>query len=201
MSTKRIVSMGSNVYHRLDCRYVKAIKRENRITSLKTDLIYNGCRPCRCCNGMDHIYKTESDEISRYAKKHGMELNYIDGILYVKTNVGCWKLVYSRSQEKIAIYHRNATSRPINFEHPQYEHYHRQTDILYVPYIMKCLSYIKEHDRFREAEKNGIILMDLKNGRHRKNAEKAKRKAERKHMDSLFDLIESQLGMSAVSCC
>ena len=41
-----------------------------------------------------------------YSKYKKMQFNYINGILYVKTEIGCWKLVYVRREEKIALYHR-----------------------------------------------------------------------------------------------
>lgn len=84
-----------------------------------------------------------------YEKKKNMEFKYVNGMLYVKTEISLWKLVYSRKDEKIAIYHRNATAEAVNMDCLENEKFHRQKDIQYVETIQGCLSYIYEHDKFR----------------------------------------------------
>ena len=45
-----------------------------------------------------------------------MEFKYIKETLYVNTDMGCWKPVYSSGMEQIALYHRNSRQAPLDFK-------------------------------------------------------------------------------------
>lgn len=49
-----------------------------------------------------------------------------DEMLYVKTEIGCWRLVYSRGMEYIVLYHRNTRQAPIDFQYSELGKYHWQ---------------------------------------------------------------------------
>ena len=108
---------------------------------------------------MKFLYDRDISTLDYYKRKMAMDYKMVDGILYVKTEVSCWKLVYSRREEKIFLYHRNKSSQPLNFDLPQAERYHRQTDVQPSASINKHLRYIYEHDRYRAAEAKGEKLV------------------------------------------
>ena len=89
MNTKRIMSRESAVYHRENCIYAGRIKRENMLITTGDEAKYRGYRPCRCCNGMKYHVTNSQGTITYYEKYRGMQFLFRDGILYVKTDMGC----------------------------------------------------------------------------------------------------------------
>lgn len=124
-------------------------------------------------------------------ENRGMEFKYMGGILYVKTAMGCWKLVYSKSQEQIALYHRNARQKPLDFKHPDQDRYHQQKDQLYFKNIAMALNYIYDHDKFRAAEKRGDKIR-YKNEKYKQQAKKREKRAALRRMDRIFEKLEKE---------
>ena len=141
MSTKRIMSIESNIYHRPSCKYVYFMKPSNKEKLLWEDAKRCG-RPCRHCNSMSFLCTEERKTIEWNTENRNMEFKYKDGMLYVKTKVGCWKLVYARNMEQIALYHRNSRQAELDFKHPEKDRYHQQRDQLYFNNIAQALNYI-----------------------------------------------------------
>lgn len=194
MNNKRIVSIGFNsmIYHKPGCRYVERIKNQNKMFLTKGEVTSEGYHICKYCNSMNHHIQAEQRNIDYYAKAKNMEFKYINGILYVKTEIGCWKLVYVRKEEKISLYHRNTTTKPLNFENPQYEAYHRQQDKLYSNSIQGCLDYIYEHDKYKAAVGRGEKVTRFSNKKYARYEVNIQRKRENKRVDDLFKMIEQQ---------
>lgn len=192
MSTKRVMSMETKIYHKPNCRFAKRIKKKNKITLPGKDARRQGYRPCKCCNKMSYLYRTEKGLMSCFEKKKNMKFLYQKGILYAATRVGCWKLVYLKDAEMITLYHRNSFKPGEGFDRPQEGRYHRQRDQQYFISIHKALIYIDAHDRFREAEQNGAKEIAFSNEKYRRQAEKRKRRKEINRVNNLFRLLESQ---------
>lgn len=193
MRNERIVSMGTNslIYHKQGCRYVLRIKRKNRMHLSKQAAEDMGYRLCKCCNSMNHHYATERKSIALYREKK-LEFNYIAGSLYVKSEIGCWKLVYARREDKIAIYHRSRTDKPLDFTQPQYEIYHRQKDKMYASGIASALHYIYEHDKYRAAVERGEKIMKFSNEKYRRRETKVQWRRQCRRIDSLFKTLEEE---------
>lgn len=194
MNNRRIISFSgkTNVYHRPGCKYVQMMRLQNQMEINRQAARAAGYCSCRCCNSMNYQYKCEQARIALYAEEKGMEIKYIDGIVYVKTEVGCWKLVYARSVEKIAVYHRNHTETPLDFSKPQDELYHRQSDIPYVKNICGCLEYIDKHDKYRAAEQNGQRITRFSKEKYKRAAEKRIRRTQQHRVDLLFRELEAK---------
>lgn len=204
MNNERIVSIGANsmIYHKPGCRYVERIKHKNRMLLPKHDAKAEGYHVCRYCNSMNHHYHVEQHTIDFYSRCKKMQFNYIDGIVYVKSEIGCWKLVYVRKEEKIALYHRNTTTKPLDFEHPQYEAYHRQEDKPFCNSIEGYLDYIYKHDKYKAAIARGEKVTKFSSEKYRKHEAKAQRKRQRNRVDYLFRMIEGQnTGYKELSYC
>ena len=65
MSTKRIMSIESNIYHRPSCKYVYFMKPSNKEKLLWEDAKRCG-RPCRHCNSMSFLCTEEGIVVLRY---------------------------------------------------------------------------------------------------------------------------------------
>lgn len=191
MGKTRIVCYGSDVYHKLGCRYVDRMLQQNQLQVTRDDAIRHGCRICRYCNSMNHHVYTE-DSVIEYFKRNGMQFKYIDGILYVKTEISCWKLVYVRAEEKLTLFHRNASSVPVNFEHPEHERYHHQDDVPYASTISKYLNYISEHDRYKAVVMNGETVTSFSSRRSKNLAKKSDRKRSINRVNYLFRCLERE---------
>lgn len=204
MNNERIVSIGTNsmIYHKPGCRYVERIKYQNRMSLPKRDAKVEGYHVCRYCNSMNHHYRVEQHTLDFYSRRKKMQFIYIDRILYVKSEIGCWKLVYVRKEEKIVLYHRNTTTKPLDFEHPQYESYHRQKDKPYCNSIEGYLDYIYEHDKYKAAIARGEKVTKFSSEKYRKREAKAERKRQCNRVDYLFRMLERQnTGFKKLSYC
>lgn len=206
MSIKRVVCYGSDVYHKPGCKYVRRMKTMNTLHVTKDDAIRHHCRICRYCNSMNYHLNVEKETISSFESEKNMQFKVIDGILYVKTDIGCWKLIYVRREEKITLYHRNKSFEPINWEHPEKENYHHQNDIPYSETIGNYLSYIYDHDKYKRAVMNGEKITEFSNARSRNLAARCDKKRERRQarnrIDYLFRCIEREnAGSKQISYC
>lgn len=204
MNNKRIISLQSNtkVYHKPGCRYVKRIKNSNYIEISKGEVVAAGYHICNYCNSMNHLLNAEKGITNLFERKHNMKFNYINGILYVRTELSCWKLVYSRSAKKIIIYHRNSSDSEIDFQHPDQEKYHRQIDIKYVKNIQNALKYIYEHDKYWMYEKEGRKPNHFSSKKYERQAQKRQKRQSIKKVDEMFRMLEIQNPeYQKISCC
>lgn len=194
MNNERIVSIGTNsmIYHKPGCRYVERIQYKNRMSLPKSDARREGYHVCRYCNSMNHHYRVEQQTLDFYKRVKKMQFNFINGILYVKSEIGCWKIVYIRKEEKFALYHRNATAKELDFEHPQYEPYHRQEDKPFCNTIEGYLDYIYEHDKYKVAISRGETVIKFSSKKYERHEAKAQRKRQNSRVDYLFRMLERQ---------
>ncbi len=203
-NSKVIVSLSgkSKVYHKIGCHHIDHMKMWNMMEITKGEAEASGYRICRCCNGMNHHMRTEDGVIDFYKRKRNMEFRYINGVLYVKTPIGCWKLVYTRGGQRIVLYHRNYGLSRLNFDKPQYDEYHRQQDVPHSDSIAHYLNYIYEHDRFKEAVRTGEKIIVYSSKKNKKRADKSMKKYEQKRVDYLFRMLEMQnAGYKQLSMC
>lgn len=105
----RVVSMQSKakVYHREECRYAKKILPKNRMQLSSEAAEKAGYHICPYCDGMDALFRMKKEQILKYARKNHMEVDLLNHVLYVRTDVGCWKMIYSMSEQRFLLYHKN----------------------------------------------------------------------------------------------
>jgi len=92
------------------------------------------------------------------------------------------------------LYHRNDTGHPVDFEHPEWETYHKQGDKPLVSSLIEAFTYIYQHDRFRKAEQEAggdIKKMGL-DKKSREKVMKIKRRQKIRRVEYLFRQIESE---------
>ena len=201
----RIISRKSSdmVYHRAECRYVKRIRKKNRIQMRWEDAEWKGYRPCRYCNGIEFLYKLEKEAIERYAEQFNLNVDLRDRKIYVRTEVGCWKIIYKYRDQRFILLHRNYVKGRIALEDVEKAPFHRQGDMSEAGSIMKYLKYIKEHDEFKQKAPKDYRKLPQDTERHRRYYRAAKKREEKrsaKRLDRLFHLIETQEGIKPLSC-
>ena len=105
----RIMSRESSnmVYHRPECRYAGKIRKKNRVQMKWEDAEWKGYRPCKCCDGIDFLYKMEKEKIERYAEQFNLDVDFKDRKIYVRTDAGCWKIIYKIRNQRFILLHRN----------------------------------------------------------------------------------------------
>ncbi|MCM1144975.1 MAG: hypothetical protein NC407_09720 [Lachnoclostridium sp.] len=185
----------SMVYHRPQCRYVRKIHKKNRIQMAWEDAEWKGYRPCKCCDGIEFLYQTGKAEIERYAKQFNLDVDLKDRKIYVRTDAGCWKIIYKIRDQKFILLHRNYVNGRIALEDVEKAPYHRQGDVMEAGSIMKYLKYIQKHDEFKQNAPDDYRKLPQNTKRQKFYYRSAKKRAERnsaKRLDSLFLLIEKQ---------
>ncbi|MCM1049997.1 MAG: hypothetical protein NC433_16395 [Clostridiales bacterium] len=202
----RIMSIesSSRVYHRPECRYAGKIDKRNRIKMRWEDAEWKGYRPCKCCDGIDFLYKMEKEKIERYAEQFNINVDFKDRKIYVRTDVGCWKIIYKIRDQIFILLHRNYVNGRIELEDAEKAPFHRQGDIPESGSIMKYLKYIKAHDEFKYNAPNDYRTLPQNTARQKLYYNTAKKRAEKssaKRLDMLFCLIEKQEGINPLSCC
>lgn len=202
----RVISMESNgmVYHRAECRYAQKVYKRNRMKITWEDAEYYGYRPCKCCDNINFIYKTELNYINEFCKTNNMEVDLRDNKIYVRTDVGCWKIVYKKSMQKFILLHRNYADGRISLDDVEKAPYHRQGDVSQAGSIKKYLKYIKSHDEFKQNLPADYRQMPRDTKKQRSYYNAAKKRADRRsarRLDSLFNMIERKEGIKYLSFC
>ncbi len=77
------------IYHRSECRYVIKIRKKNQIKMNWEDAEWKGYYPCKCCDGIEFLYKLEKNRVERYAKQFNIDVDLKDKKVYVRTDAGC----------------------------------------------------------------------------------------------------------------
>lgn len=201
MISKESTSM---VYHRAECRYARKIYKENRLQMNWEDAEWKGYRPCKCCDSISFLYSMELDNIECFAEQHNLDIDLKNNKIYVRTDVGCWKIVYKKGNQKFILLHRNYVDGRIALDEVDNAPYHRQGDMGEAGSIMKYLKYIQKHDAFKQNMPTDYRHMPRNTKRQKAYYRSAKRKAQKcsaRRLDSLFVLIEGQQNIKSLSFC
>lgn len=194
----------SRVYHRPECRYAGRIRKTNRIRMDWEDAEWRGYRPCKCCDGMEYLYRMDMEKIERYAEQFHMDVDLKDRKIYVRTDVGCWKIIYKISNQRFILLHRNYVNGRVCLEEAEKAPFHRQGDMPEAGNIMKYLKYIREHDEFKQNLPKDYRQLPQDTKRQKlyyRTAKKREEKRSARRVDSLFLLIEKQEGIKQLSYC
>lgn len=203
----RIMSKQSNsmVYHRPECSYARRIYKRNRIKLSWQDAEWKGYRTCKCCNNMKFLYQLEQDVAEKFCKnQHNMDMDLVGNMVYVRTDVGCWKIHYKKREQKFILFHRNFVKGHIALEDIEKAPYHRQKDMYEAGSILKLLQYIQGHDEFRQFGPADYRQMPQRTRRQRNYYQAAKRIQEKRsarRVDYLFRMIEQKEGIKQLSVC
>lgn len=165
---------------------------------------HRGYRPCKCCDGINFLYKLDEESIQYYAEKNNMDVDLKDNKVYVRTDVGCWKIIYKRGMQQFILLHRNFVKGRISLDEVEHGAYHRQGDIAQAGSIMKYLKYIQKHDDFKQSMPDDYRQMPQDTKRQKAYYNAAKKRADRRsarRLDNLFIMIERKEGIKQLSFC
>ncbi len=194
----------SMVYHRPECRYARKIYKRNMIQMNWEEAEWKGYHPCKCCDGAEFLYNLELRNIESFSRQHNLDVDLRYGKIYVRTDVGCWKIVYKRSIQRFILLHRNFVNGRISLEEADNAPFHRQGDMAEARSIMKYLKYIKNHDKFKQNMPADYRQMPRNTKRQKAYYQSAKRRAEKRNarqLDNLFAMIERREGIKSLSLC
>ncbi|MCM1398326.1 MAG: hypothetical protein NC225_02465 [Clostridium sp.] len=202
----RMMSKQSNdmVYHRAECRYARKIYKRNRVYMKWEDAESKGYRPCKCCDGAEFLYNLELNNIRRFTAQHNMDIDLKDGKIYVRTDAGCWKIIYKISMQKFILLHRNYVNGRVSLEEADKAPFHRQGDMPDSGSIMKYLNYIQKHDEFKlnmPADYRQLPQDSKKQKTYYRSAKRRAQKQSARRLDELFDMIERKEGIKNLSFC
>jgi len=202
----RIVSMESKsmVYHRSTCKCVENILKENQMKIKWEDAEHYGYRPCKCCDGITYLYNSNLRNIKAFCEQNNMDVDLMNDKIYVRTDVGCWKIIYKYEEQAFILLHKNHTEGRLRLAEVEQGAYHRQADMAYSGNIMKYLNYIQKHDDFKKKMPEDIRQMPTSTKKQKAHYKSAVRREERKaakRLDSLFLMIERKEGIKHLSFC
>ncbi len=204
MKKKMIISMNSRakLYHRAECRYAKQIKIKNRMEISRSQAEELGYFVCPHCDGMRALYSFEKKAIEKYVGKENLFVDMVGDWLYVRTEIGCWKIVYQKKTGKFLLFHKNYIEEGNKLENVEKGAYHRQGDKLFSENILGYLQYIREHDKARKIEMKDYRMLPRETAQQKKyyaSARARERRRQTKRVFQLFDLIEQQPGYRELS--
>ncbi len=189
---KMIVLPGSKVYHERNCWHLKHSKQANWIYIKPEKADRKGYRPCKCCSTTRFHLTYERKVLNRFIEGKNMEYKVLDNAMFVKTEISCWKILYVPRDMTYRIYHRNKSDQPVDFQHPELEHYHFQQDKQDATTMAACFQYIRSYDSFRKIEQEVGGNMKIVNisPKYRRQFINRKRRQEQRRLDSLFAALE-----------
>ncbi|MCM1263583.1 MAG: hypothetical protein NC313_12795 [Butyrivibrio sp.] len=192
------------VYHRPECKYVQKIHRKNRMKMEWEEAEWRGYRPCKCCDNVRFLYHMELENIEYFARQNNIDVDLKNNKIYVRTDVGCWKIVYRKSIQRFILLHRNYVNGRIDLDNVDNAPYHRQGDMAESGSIVKYLKYIKKHDDFKQnlpMDYRQMPQNSRKQKMYYKSAKKRAQKRSSRQLDMLFALVERQENIKEFSFC
>ena len=193
------------VYHRPGCRYAESIK-ENNISYEKTEWAeLRGYRPCKWCSRMDGRFQIEKKAVGEYLANSGLVMVRKNHMLYIRSDIGCWKVVFSKKFNDFVLYHRNHADGIVPLAEVEKDSYHKQSDHFQFNSIMGAARYIVKHDTAKKILSIGSYKdLPRQTKKQKEYYKSAKNKAHRnsiQRIDDLFRQIEDQSRMQRYSFC
>ena len=184
------------VYHKAGCIYARRIKCENRMSISKEEAEKKRYCECKYCAGLQGEMRAHAAEI-RYWKKKGMAEICYDGnadTAYVTTKLGAWKIMENRFG-KYYLHHLNHFTEDMPISQIKDGEYHRQADVKPTDSFCKIIHYIIDHDKAKVIMKDDFRKLPQSTKKQKKYYKQAERKAalkQRRRIDHLFALLESE---------
>ena len=203
----KAIKKKKRIYHRYDCIYARRIKPENRIEVRKEKMGKRRYHVCKYCAGLQGDVNVHKKAFATLSKKRNMEFCYhkASDTLYIRTEIGFWKVFLKKELGEYLLYHRNTYSAGMEFNEAIHGEFHRQSDVKATESIDKLVEYITAHDRaklvimddYRKLPKSTRTQKKYYRAAERKNRRKAMRR-----LDSIFEMLEqTQTGIKQYSIC
>ena len=180
------------MFHINICGHVRNIRPEHRVWfSDEADARSAGYIFCSCCSPVGKIYRKEKAAIDKAVSGKGVKVTYYDGVLYVDTMIGTWKITRN-SKRRLTLWHGNTESyEKCRKENGRIIHkYHPQKDTGSSTSILYFVKYIVRHDTWRSEKASDYKALPKNTKRQRKAYRENKRKAEGRAERTVFNLLE-----------
>ncbi len=186
---------GKQVFHKPGCSYVKRMKPWNRVTLDRKRAIKKGYCSCTRCRGMQVELKTDP-EIQQLLEQGTITADYNrkTDTLYIRTDIGCWKVFTKDDPEMLYLFHKNTYHPNMTMMTIQWGEYHRQTDVPLTASLVKLVHYIVDHDRAKaiiQKDYRKLPHATSKQRHYYKQAKKRHRRQQVRRVDWLFRQLES----------
>ncbi len=193
----------SMVYHRPQCRYAKRMNRKNRMQMYWYEAEKQGYRPCKCCDAMKFLYSVEEADVGIYGDQHNLDVDLVEDEIIIRTDVGCWKILYKKDRQKFVLLHRNYAKGRVPLEDVNKAPFHYQKDFRSCGSIIPFVKYIKAHDEYKA---NPVASRDMPQRTERqksyyRSAKRRENKRAAQRLDALFRMIECKEGIKQLSFC
>ena len=179
-------------FHINICGHVRNISPEHRVWfSDEADARSAGYTFCSCCSPVGKAYRKEKAAIDKAVSGKGVKVTYYDGVLYVDTMIGTWKITRN-SKRRLTLWHGNTESyEKCRKENGRIIHkYHPQKDTGSSTSILYFVKYIVRHDTWRSEKASDYKALPKNTKRQRKAYRENKRKAEGRAERTVFNLLE-----------
>ena len=179
MVASRAIEKKQRIYHRCGCMYAQRIKPEHRKELDSKKVLMLHYRECKYCGGLAGDVRAHRKTIDTWTQKNNMIFTYHGKTqtLYMRTEIGCWKIFRKEELGQYLLYHRNFYDKGMRFKEAANGEYHRQRDYRKLP------RSTKQQEKYYNAAKK----------------RDERRRAER--LDNLFFMIECKEGIRKLSYC
>ena len=176
-----------NSYHEDFCPYVKRMTRRKRMSETKAkEKGYCECKFCHSVRGLVYKYK-------KLPPFRDISYDKVDDAFCIRTNVGFWKLIWSKRKQTWALWHMNGRGSNCFDASKKNEElmrgsFHRQDRFLPTSSIMEAINYIESHDRnYDIAEHDNIKKL---NRGSKKQKLHYRQQRNRKRKESLYNVYK-----------
>ena len=140
-------------------------------------------------------YNGEGMEQNKYNERWGMTFVYDENsdILYARTDIGCWKIVWDDKPRGFRLYHMNIYSGVVSIQTLLEGEYHRQHDMRVTNKIESILVYIRKHDLAKKRRKKDYRYLPKNTKCQKRRYNKARQKHQFQQInrvDEIFKVLE-----------
>lgn len=191
----RIISLISpgNVYHKDGCPYVQKISGKYKKWVNVNDRRYRKYRECKYCGGIRGYARVFGKRPERHSKEKKVSCYYekATGYIYLKTDIGFWKIVYKQDTKRFLLFHLNRFDPSKKVKEMMKDRYQRQNDVGPSDNFDSLVNYIVAHDKSKKIMADDYRKLPHKTFKEKKYYEKAKQKAKRQESKRMEELFES----------
>lgn len=191
----------SNIYHRMNCRYVENFCEDIFDYYDQEDSALIGLKPCKCCCNEKKYLEEISDKLPKIFEGVTVDIRILDHHIYVNSETSEWKFKYDALKEQYKLYHHPFVTEEEKKVKVETLYFHRQKDVPATMSFIKDVNYIFNHDKAKK-----IMAIDYRNlpkqtkrqKKYYNQAKRRERKKSTKRVLELFDKIEHEPYMCLV---
>lgn len=194
--SKNIKPNQKKVYHTKKCIHTKRIKEDNKLELTLTQAKKKGYKECQCCHGMSGLILENKTNIKNWKKNNDIKFYYAikQRTLYVRTEIGFWRISMKRGTDQLLLYHRNNYNENLTYTQAKAGGFHRQTELAQTQSLQKIVEFIIKHDKAKVIIQDDYRKLPRATKKQKKYYNFAKKKEQKKaiqRLDKLFEQIKT----------